>query len=308
MGHERKFIIGGITDSFSVKQYSKVLESLKQAHPRYTFVDFNDSDEDKKGKKAKKEAPKAFSALIHMLTRKEIDIAVADARIVPLKLQSSISLSSIPARSNPFDVLISNEGIILDDQPEKARLAGINSVRKGQLLYYRPDLQLVEESGSFDDLYEKMKRAEINGFVYAASDVEIMNKQNTVVEVFTSSICMPVAGQGAVGLFTRAEDKECKAVVRILNDPSSAAEIELERMLLNCISRDGKGPIGVLGSLEATEFSVEVTITSPDGLEKVSGTTSGRQGDELKVIEEFAEDLLKSGGHQILKSYRKSSR
>lgn len=289
-------------------QLSKVLDSLRETHPRHTFVNFNDAGTSSTRKRTRKETPKAYSALLHMLIKKEIDIAIADARELPLRPQSNVSLSAVPARSNPFDVLISNEGIILDDQPEKARLAGINSVRRGQLLFYRPDLHLVEEIGEFEKLYKKLQRREIEGFVFAASDVEVLNEQDKVVEVFTSSICMPVAGQGALELLTRSDDKEAKSVVKVLNDPSSAAEVEVERLFLKCISRDGRGPIGVLANVEGTGFRIEAAIASPDGLDKVRGAINGQVGDESDVIEKFAEELLQSGGRQIIKAFKKSSR
>jgi hydroxymethylbilane synthase len=308
VSRRRTLRLCGTRDDTSATRVRRVFDLLVDAHPRHGFVDCRAEYAGGGPSRSAKEPPKSVSALMQALVKREIDIAVVDAREVPLKPSAESVCAAVPARVNPFDVLISDEGVILDDQPDQARLAGVTDVQRGQLLFYRPDLTLIEEHGGFESLYRKVQRDEINGFVYAAADVEMLNRQDKVVEVFTSSICMPVAGQGAVQLHTRADDRDAVAVLRALNDPPSASEVQLERMFVGAVSKDGKGPICALGRFEGSAFRLEAAIVSPDGAEKVSGAIEGRGGDESKAVKKLAEELLRTGGKEILHSYRKANR
>jgi hydroxymethylbilane synthase len=184
------------------------------------------------------------------------------------------------------------------------RIAVTDPVSRVQLLYYRPDLLLSEESADMESLFHLMENNEIDGFVTSAMDIEALNQQDRVIEVFTSSICTPMAGQGAVGLLIRGSDRRARTAISALNDPSSFAEVELERMFLKKVCKDGRVPIGVLAKMEGETFELEASITATDGSEKVSGTLDGIIGQEEEVVEKLAGELLASGGVRIIKGTR----
>jgi hydroxymethylbilane synthase len=302
----KKFVIASKTDTLSVIRLNGVLGSLRNIHPRSEFIDFRDLKIDGGDRHAKIESRWGLADLVNMLVKKDVDIVVADAREIPLRLQSKVSIAAVPERSNPYDVFISQEELILDDQPEEAHLAASDSVKVGQLLYYRPDLVVVEDGGGFESLFTKMEEGEINGFVMAASDVEAINMQDKVVEVFTSSICTPVAGQGSMGLITRVDDGAAHAILKEFGDPSSSAELELERMFVEHVSKSGKGLVGVLANVEGDDFELEAAITAADGSEKVSAMTRGKMEYESKTIEKLVSELYFAGGERILRNFKRN--
>jgi hydroxymethylbilane synthase len=305
LSRRRSFVIGGKRDQLSIIQTRNVINSLREIHSRSRFMEVWDLQRGKGSKKGRREIPRTLSGVLRMLMKGELDIVVANAREISLNLQSRLEIAAVPARGNPFDVLISEEDLILDDQPEKSSIAVSDFVRKGQLLYYRPDLLFVKKSGGFESLFRMMEKGKVNGFVIAASDVEDLNQQDKVVEVFTSSICTPVACQGALGLIVRKEDKEAHSMLKEINDPPSAAEVDLERKFLRVVSKNCKGLAGVLANVEGDEFMVEASIASPDGSEKVSGTIKGISGEESKVVEKLVEVLLASGGGRIISEFKR---
>lgn len=304
MSRGKSFIVGSKSDSLSIIQLDAILDILREANPRSTFVDYRDSCSGNRVRKDIKKAAKSLSGVIQMLMKGEVDIAVVDAREIPLRLQSKVECAAVPDRGNPFDVFISTGDLILDDQPENVCLAVTDPMIKGQLLHYRPDLDLKEVRSGLNSLIRMMGKNEINGFVTAAFEVEALKQQDKVVEVFTSSICMPAPGQGALGLIIRNEDRDALSVLKVINDPASMMEIELERMFLKFISKDGKGPVGVLAKVEGDEFEIEAAIAAPDGSEKVYGSMRGWSGDESVVVMKLAGELLASGGKNILTTYR----
>lgn len=297
----KHFVIASKADPASFIYLEKVLGLLCGAHPRYSFVDFRDlGGRQGRGVKTTRE----FGHLIGMLEKKVVDIVVVNAREIPLRLHTGVSLVAVPKRGNPFDVLIAREELILDEQPEHVRLAVTDPVSRGQLLYYRPDLVLRDESADVGALNELMERDEIDGFVTAAMEVEAFNQQDRVVEVFTSSICTPLAGQGAIGILTRNTDRETRSAVGVLNDSSSLAEVELERMLFHAVCKDGRASVGVLANVEGDLFEIEAAITALDGSEKILGSADGIVGFEEEVVGKLASDLLEAGGNRIIRDYR----
>jgi hydroxymethylbilane synthase len=307
MGRAKHIIVGSRGDELSMLCRARACAALMEAHPSVEFVDAPDHrgrDDRAKPAPRKLEARRA-AAVLQRLGKGEIDVAVMDARWIPLQIADTIEIAAIIARTNPFDALVSHESLILDEQPENTRVAVNDPVKRGQLLYYRSDLNLVDGDDDFGGLFDAMNRGTIDAFVYPASDVELLNQQEHVVEVFTTSICTPVAGQGALALVGRRDRKDVFSMLRGINDQSAAMEVEVERMFLERVAKDGRAPVGVLANVDENEFEIEAAIVAFDGSEKISGIMSGALADRTRVVEKLANELLVSGGEEIVESFRK---
>ena len=327
MARAKNIVVGSRSDALAALHCERACAALREAHPHGVFVSARESaglpaagrqraaarskaaivDAERPGQPSRRFDPRrGVGAVIQRLLKDEIDIAVVDARWLPLQLAAPVEIVAVLERTNPFDVLMSCEDLILDEQPNKASIAVVDAVKRGQLLYYRPDLKIVERTDDFKRLFEAMRRGAIDAFVYPAADVEALSQQQNVVEVFTTSICTPPGGQGAQVLLARRDRRDVGALARDLNDPSAASEIELERMLLEHLARDGRGPVGVLGNVEEPVFELEAAIAAPDGTEKISATVGGSLSERSKIVLRLAAELLASGGEEILAPYRRA--
>jgi hydroxymethylbilane synthase len=290
--------VAGKADAASRVSTGSVLAALRETSPHTGFSDYSEA------------APRVrpvtdTAALLGLVSRGRADIAVVEAGELPLKFSDKLEIGAVLKRGNPFNVIISNEGMILDELPSGIPIAVGDPGLKGQLLNYRDDIDLVDRHEDYEGLRELLEKGEIGGFVARAWEVELLGRQDEVVEVLTSSICMPPAGQGAVLLIIRSGDKRSAGAVRQINHPASLAEVVLERTLLGAMSRDGKGGLGVLAEFEGDEFSLSAALVSPDGSMKVVSEMQGWPGDELKVVRSLAEDLFEKGGGEIMEMYRK---
>ena len=307
MSRAKNITVGSKGDSMSLLYSACARAALVEAHPNVEFIDAIDGhgrDERAKSVPRKLEARRA-AAVLQRLRKGEIDVAVMDARWIPLQIAGSLEIAAIFARTNPFDALVSHESLILDEQPENACVAVSDPVKRGQLLYHRSELRFVDGEEDFGSLFDAMNRGTIDAFVFSASDVEMLSQQERVAEVFTTSICTPVAGQGALALIGRRDKKDVISMLRDINDQSAAMEVEIERMFLDRVAKDGKAPIGVLANVDANEFEVEAAIVAFDGSEKISGIMSGALADRSQVVGKLANELLISGGEEIIASFRK---
>lgn len=289
--------VAGKTDPASQASTAAVLDTLRETVENIEFSDYS--------RTVSRSRPVTdISALLGLVSRGRADIAMIEAGEMPLKFSGKLEIGAVLLRGNPFNVIISDEEMILDEFPAGISIAVGDPGIRGQILSYRNDIELVDRDEDYENLRELLDRGEIGGFVARAWEVELLGRQDEVVEVFTSSVCMPPAGQGAVALIVRAGDKNAAAAVRQVNHPASLSEVMLERMLLGALSKDGKGGIGVLAEFDEDEFAISAVIASPDGSEKIMSEETGWKGDELKVIGSLVEDLFEKGGGEIMDMYR----
>jgi hydroxymethylbilane synthase len=289
--------VAGKADPASKVSTASVMEALRETSCNVEFSDYS-------GAASRSRPVTDTSTLLGLVSRGRADIAVIEAGELPLRFSGKLEIGAVLQRGNPFNVIISNEDMILDDLPAGISIAVGDPGLKGQLLSYRDDMDLVDRNEDFSGLRELLDRGERGGFVARAWEVELLGRQDEVVEVFTSSICMPPAGQGAVVLIIRTGDKNASAAVRRINHPASLAEIVLERTLLGAMSKDGKGGIGVLAEFDGEEFVLNAVIVSPDGSRKIASEMQGWPGDELKGVSSLVEDLSEKGGGEIMAMYR----
>jgi porphobilinogen deaminase len=71
------------------------------------------------------------------------------------------------------------------------------------------------------------------------------------------------------------------------------------------VTKDGRGPVGVLGNVEENVFEIEAAIAAPDGSEKISGAVSGAFADRSRIVGKLASELLAAGGEEIIASFKK---
>jgi hydroxymethylbilane synthase len=290
--------VAGKADAASKVSMGSVLAALRETSAHAGFSDYSDT--------APRGRPVTDTAtLLGLVSRGRADIAVLEAGELPLKFSEKLEIGAVLKRGNPFNVIISDEWTILDELPSGIPIAVGDTGLKGQLLNYRDDIDLVDRHEDYEGLRALLEKGEIGGFVARAWEVELLGRQDEVVEVLTSSICMPPAGQGAVVLIIRAGDKKAAGAVRQINHPASLAEVVIERTLLGAMSRDGKGGLGVLAEFEGDGFALSAALVSPDGSVKIVSEMQGWPGDELKVVRSLAEDLFEKGGGRIMEMYRK---
>jgi hydroxymethylbilane synthase len=297
MAKSRAMVVAGKADLASKASTASVIEALRESSGKVEFSDYSETS-------SRSRSVSEISALLGLVSRGRADIAVVEAGELPLKFSRKLEIGAMMKRGNPFNVIISNEETILDELPADISIAVGDPGLKGQLLNYRDDIDFVDCDEDYAGLREMLDHGETGGFVARAWEVELLGRQDEVVEVFTPSICMPPAGQGTVVLIVRAGDRKAAGVVREINHPASFAEVILERTFLGTMSKDGKGGIGVLAEFEDGEYELSAVIASPDGSTKIASEIHGWAGDELNVVGSLVEDLFEKGGGEIIEMYR----
>ena len=148
-----------------------------------------------------------------MLERR-VDLAVHSMKDVPTEIPEGLTIAAICKREDVRDALLSSTGASLEQLPAGARVGTSSLRRQSQLLHVRSDLRMLELRGNVDTRIEKLKRGDYDAIVLAKAGLDRLGLSGNITQVLPPDICLPAAGQGAIGIEARADDSETLASPR----------------------------------------------------------------------------------------------
>ena len=136
-----------------------------------------------------------------------VDLAVHSMKDLPTELPAGLVIAAVCRREDVRDALVSRGGLTLDQLPRGARVGTGSLRRQAQLRARRPDLEMAEIRGNVDTRLAKLDRGEFDAIVLAKAGLQRLGLAGRITESLSTDICLTAAGQGAVGIETRAGDE-----------------------------------------------------------------------------------------------------
>jgi hydroxymethylbilane synthase len=195
----------------------------------------------------------ALSGTKGMFT-KEIEEALADGRVdlavhslkdLPTELPEPFLLAATPPRVDPRDVFVSVKYASLAGLPLGAEVGTSSQRRKAQLKALRPDIEAVEFRGNVDTRLRKLAEGEVDAILLAAAGLDRLKKTEWVRERLEPEDFCPAAGQGALGIETRKQDRATIRAVTFLDDAPTRFAITAERTALAALGGGCQVPFGI---------------------------------------------------------------
>lgn len=228
------------------------------------------------------------------------DIAVHSLKDVPVDLTLPFALTTIMARSNPYDALVSNTYADLAAMPAGA-IVGTSSLRReSQLRAKYPDLVIKPLRGNLDTRLAKLDRGDYDAIVLAAAGLERLGMAARIKSVLPIELSLPPAGQGTLGIETMAERTDLQQLLAPLADAESAACAIAERAVSRVLGGSCQVPLAAHAVIENQHIFLRALVALPDGSKilHAQGISDLEQADDLgKTV---AQDLLSQGAHEIL--------
>ena len=238
------------------------------------------------------------------LLEERIDLAVHSMKDVPTTLPPGLEIAAICEREDPRDALISRGGLKLDELPRGARVGTSSLRRQAQLRHHRGDLVMVEMRGNVDTRLAKLAQGDYHAIVLAKAGLERLGRADQISELLPPSICLPAAGQGAVGIEMRQGD-EFSGAVRNLNHRESQAAVEAERAVLAGLESGCQVPLGVWARGESDGESrglkIDACVLSVDGAEAVRESRAGSWENPRELGASVAAALIERGAGRLLR-------
>jgi len=226
------------------------------------------------------------------LDSQEIDIAVHSLKDLPTVLGEGYHLAAVLERAPVCDVLVMRSPGGIDALPDGATV-GTSSVRRAkQIQWLRPDLRVADLRGNVptrlhklaeDPAYDAILLAEAGlvrlGFIpesHSGRHTEmIAGIDDLFVTRLEESQFFPAAGQGAIGLEVRSNDKSSRILAESIGHHETWRRITAEREFLRLLDGGCHTPVGVFSNIVDGVIHLRARVFPEAGGHPTSGHASG---------------------------------
>jgi hydroxymethylbilane synthase len=247
------------------------------------------------------------------LLSQRIDLAVHSLKDLPSRLPPGIFIAAVGEREDPRDALVGRGAISWDRLPPQAVVGTSSLRRRAQLLYHRPDLQVMDLRGNVDTRLAKLdSNREWSAAVLATAGLVRLGLESRIGERLAADLMVPAPGQGAIAVTVRADDEKVRAAVQTpLHHERTAVLVAAERGFLARLEGGCQVPIGAHARWDpegrGALLHLHGRVVSPDGRTMVEGQrtepVTGAEAATLLGVS-LADELLGQGAGSILEHAR----
>ena len=247
------------------------------------------------------------------LFTKELEIALLDGRAdlavhslkdVPMELPAPFVLSAVLRREDPRDAFVSGRFATLEEMPAGA-VVGTSSLRRAaQIRRRHPRLDVRPLRGNLDTRLGKLDRGEYDAIVLAAAGLKRLGLVERIRGLLPPSISLPAAGQGALGIETRADRPDVARWLAPLSDPDTWEQVTAERAVSRVLGGSCRVPLAAYCEREPDgALRLRACVASVDGahlLEAQERLASPTMASAQLLGERVAQALLAQGAQAHL--------
>ena len=245
---------------------------------------------------------------------KELENALADGRAglavhslkdVPMDLPAGFALAAVLEREDPRDAFVSNRYASLDELPQGA-VVGTSSLRRVvQLKALRPDIVIDALRGNLDTRLRKLDEGGYDAIVLAAAGLMRLGLGERIRARFEPAQMLPCAGQGALGIETRADDAELIGkLASFIHGPTRLA-VYAERAVSRALGGSCSMPLAAHATWRGSSLELSAAVGHPHEAEapllraEVAGAAADADAAEA-LGRQVAEALLAAGAARYL--------
>ncbi len=225
----------------------------------------------------------------------EVDFCVHSMKDVEVVRPAEILLAAIRPRVHVEDKLIGAASV---DELKQGAVVGTSSPRRAaQLLAARPDLKIVTLRGNVDTRLRKLEAGEVDATILSAAGLHRLG-MDSVGTAIPLEIMLPAPGQGALGIECRADDSECRQLLKLLDDSASRAAVLAERAFARALGGSCHSPVAALATVQRNSVHLRCEILSADGKDRLREQADFAAGKE-KVAEDLGRAMLERAPESI---------
>lgn len=240
------------------------------------------------------------------LLDEEVDLAVHSLKDLPTEPVDGLTLAAVPERAPIGDALVTSIADGVDRLPQGARI-GTGSVRRqAQLLYWRPDLEVLEIRGNVDTRLRKLDEGQYDAIILAEAGLRRLGLEDRIRQVIPLSVMLPAVGQGALGIECRSTDTETVKILSRLNHAEVFAAVSAERALLSSLRAGCLAPVATHGRVENGRVLLDAAVLAPDGSRRIQASDDEVADEAARLGEKLAERLLADGAAALIQAAHKS--
>jgi hydroxymethylbilane synthase len=301
-----RLVIASRGSRLALTQTSWVASALEAAHPGLTtevLVVKTKGDVDQRPF-AEIGGKGIFSSEVERaVAQGEADIAVHSAKDLTDTATPECVIVAVPVREAAGDVVVGGTGDTGEERlgtlPAGA-VVGTSSIRRRALLAEsRPDLKVVELRGNIDTRLDKVAQGQVDAAILAAAGLHRLGSEVSTGPLGTDH-WVPAPGQGALAIQARSDRADVAALLKAIDDPTTAACLMAERAFAARLEGSCNVPLGCLAQSRHGNLVLMGYLGLPDGARSMRDRVSGPPSDAASMGRELAEAILAGGGDEIM--------
>jgi len=228
------------------------------------------------------------------------DLAVHSLKDVPMHLPSGFALACIAEREDPRDAFVSNDYAALQDLPPGS-IVGTSSLRRESQLRARfPHLRIEPLRGNVQTRLRKLDEGQYSAIILAAAGLKRLGLGERIRAILSSYDSLPAVGQGALGIETRADRADLKALLAPLHHADTATCVLAERAMSRALAGSCQVPLGGFAEMQEGQLRLRGFVATPDGSRLLRAEQTAAADAPETLGEAVAQDLLQQGAGEIL--------
>jgi len=230
------------------------------------------------------------------LLREEIDIAVHSMKDVPTALAEGLEIVAVLERG-------ATEDVIVKSPTSGETLVATGSLRrKAQWLRRNPNHTITGLRGNVQTRLNKVNTNPWLGGIFALAGLERLEIKDLEIEVL--DWMLPAPAQGAVVVVAKSGRTDLKEVLALINHSNTALEAQLEREFLRQLEGGCSSPIGAIAKVNGEEVVFKGGLFSLDGAKAITIEKRTTRSNAVSDITLWVDEVLKSGGKEILRELK----
>jgi hydroxymethylbilane synthase len=142
----------------------------------------------------------------------------------------------VPAREDFVDALVAPSHRTIADLPSGGRVGTSSPRRRAQLLYLRPDLEIVPLRGNVETRLAQAIDGKLDAVVIASAGLRRLELDSHITERLEPPTFLPAVGQGALAIECRRADVSVLSLLEPLDHEPTRQSTTVERALLAALS------------------------------------------------------------------------
>lgn len=234
----------------------------------------------------------------------EVDCCVHSMKDVPTRLPDNMEIAAVLERADVRDALVAAPGMTLETLPEGSRVGTGSLRRRAQLAALRPDLELVELRGNLDTRLARVEDGTLDAAVLACAGIDRIGGEERIAQRIPAHVMTPAAGQGAIGVEVRHDDKHARAICAAIAHEKTALCVGCERAVMRGLDGGCQVPIGAWARIEGNQLTLDAMVATLDGSHVLRTSQSGNPCEPERVAQSVLSDLRAQGADALLASAR----
>lgn len=236
------------------------------------------------------------------LMRGNIDVAVHSLKDLPSQTPQGLTIASVPYREDPRDVVVSRNGLGLE-QLQRASIIATGSARRRALIHsMRHDFILRPIRGNVTTRLEMLDRedSDIDALILAAAGIKRLGIENRITEYLGCKSFIPAPGQGALALETRADDAETIEILQAIQDEDTRKCVEAERVLLSEIGGGCTASLGAHAQIRQGAMHIVAFVANPPGTKVLRCSQTAPMHEGIAIAKSIARQLIARGAKELM--------